>query len=151
MIEPGRTREETFVFLAPADLAVGSLRVGLLGRAPLPSLPKLRTPSALALPGPYAEASRHLKFGFTDPLMERLRMAAAQRVQIVVAGEGFDVTFSPAGVTGTARFVGEGVYSMTLTDGTNRLACHLRLIEGGNRLILHLAGGPFHQIVYDRK
>ncbi len=150
-VPAGEQREATFVFLAPADLAVGTLEIAGLGEVPLPSLPKVRTVPAEALAGTYVEDQRRLRLEFEDPVMEALRAAPAQRLEVKPDKDAFALSLSPAAVSGVVRTVGEGVYTAALTDGSNRLKCHLRLVAGGDRLVLYLTGEPFGQIIYRRK
>lgn len=145
------TREETFVFLAPGDVAVGTLKIAGLGDAPLPELPKLRVLPPGAVAGTYVEQARHLKFAFSHPVMERLRLAPGQQLVITPAGDRFNVKIAAAGISGQATSGDDGLCAATLTDGRSRLDCRLRLVASPAAVILYLADEPFHQIVYGRK
>ena len=145
------TREETFVFLAPGDVAAGTLKIAGLGDAPLPELPKLRVPPPGAVAGTYVEQARHLKFAFSHPVMERLRLAPGQQLVITPAGDRFNVRIAAAGISGQATPGDDGLCAATLTDGRSRLDCRLRLVASPAAVILYLADEPFHQIVYGRK
>ena len=147
----GGTREETFVLLAPADVAVGTLTIAGPGDAPLPALPKLRVPPPGAVAGTYVEQARHLKFAFSHPVMERLRLSPGQQLVITPAGDRFNVRIAAAGISGQATPGDDGLCAATLTDGRSRLDCRLRLVASPAAVILYLAEKPFHQIVYGRK
>lgn len=145
------TREETFVFLAPGDVAAGTLKIAGLGDANLPALPKLRLPPPGAVAGTYVEQARRLKFAFSHPVMERLRLSPGQQLVITPAGERFNVRIADAGISGQATPGDDGLCAATLTDGRSRLDCRLRLVASPAAVILYLAEKPFHQIVYGRK
>jgi hypothetical protein len=150
-VPAGATRQVTLVFLAAEDLNEATLKVTGAGDLPLPPLPRPRPLAPETLAGTYQEAGRYLRLSFPDPLMEQVRSAGPGRLVIRPQAGGFQVVLSPPGLRGQARAEAGGAFLVRLTDGARALPCHLRLADGGAKLILYLAGAPFHQIIYDRQ
>lgn len=150
-IPSAAARVESFVFLVPAKLTGGTLRMAALGSAPLPHLPRRPPLAAAAIVGKYAEARRHLKLSFADPIMELLRSGPRHRLVVTAEKVNFRIAISPAPVQGMARPVGDGVYAAVLGYGSVWLKCHVRVVEPGKRLILYLADRPYHQIIFQKQ
>ena len=150
-IPPAASRMETFLFVVPPDLPGGKIRIAGVGELLLPKLKPLARPARDKLPGLYVEAARFLKLSFDDAVMEAVRSAPRQRVMIRPEENHFQVSILRTPIRGRATPEPDGSYKVVLAEGAKALTGRLRLLEGGRGLVLYLADGPYHQVVYDRR
>jgi len=143
--------DQSFVFLVPTGARSGTIRVAGLPDAEAPLIERTDPPPPEALAGTYKEASRRLKLAFNDPFLERIRAAGAGKLTVTADGKAFDVSLPAAGLTGKANFDRDGIYRLLLADGRDERQCHLRLVDGGAKLVLYLADKPYHQVIYTRQ
>lgn len=144
------SQTESFVFVVPATVRTGTIEVLGVGAAPLGRIERTDAPPVEALAGTYEETSRRLKVAFDHPAMERVRASGKGRLVVTPDGDEFLVRLSTAGLAGAAQFEREGTYKALLAGRDGDLSCHLRLIDGGSKLVLYLADKPYHHVIYRR-
>lgn len=147
-ISAGAARGETLLFLVSDDFAGGKLRVAGAGEADL-AAPN-RPAGAAAIAGQYDEAARYLRIAFENPVMEQVRQAARHALVVRRGADGLEVALDGGRLAGPLRPAGGDLFDATLSDGRASLACKLRLLEGGQTVVLYLADQPFHQVIYKR-
>ena len=151
-IPPMSSHMLTLAFLAPTTLQKGArILIDGVAEAPLPPLPKLRTPDRKRLSGSYAEAARFLKLGFADPAMERIRTSGKHDMVITGRKDHLEVAIGKTGLTGQATREPDGSYKADLTDGSAKLAGRLRVLGDGKHVVLYLSDDPYHQVVYRKQ
>jgi hypothetical protein len=150
-VAPGQAAVETLVFLVPTNLTRGALAIAGLRRAALPAVPIPPPPPPDAIVGTWEEAGRYLKAAYDDPLADRLRAAPKHRLLISGQQGQFAISLPPTGFTGWSRLKDDGTYSAVLESGMMGLECCLCLAGHGKCLVLHLAEGFDHQIVYEKR
>ena len=150
-VPPTASRVESFVFLVPIGLRAGTIRVAGLPEADLGRVERTDAPAPEALAGTYEESGRRLKVAFDDPFLERIRAAGKGKLVVAVNAGLLDVSLPAAGLTGKATFDHDGTYLLLLTDAADKLRCHLRLVDGGAKLVLYLDDKPYHQVIYTRQ
>lgn len=150
-LEPGQSRDVTFLFLVPAGAAPTALTIAGMDPAPLPRLasPPAVQPGALA--GRFAEAQpRNLKPLLADPVMAAIQDSRNHQIFVRGRGDTLTVYVTPGTIRGVAKPIGGGLYETVLKHGGDELTCTLRLADGGDTLIVYLADEPFHQMTYTR-
>ncbi len=150
-IPPTASRIETLVFVVPAGATGGKVRIAGVGEADLPSLPRPPNPKRNRLPGTYGETSRFLKLAFADPVMEKLRSAGRHQIVVTARKDRLDIALPQASIRGQATRDVDGSYEAVLTGGGKKLTGRLRFLPDGRHLVLYLADGPYHQVVYERQ
>lgn len=150
-IEPGQSRDLTFLFLVPAGGPPTTLTVAGIDPAKVPRPDSPRTLDAGALAGKFAEAQpRNLKPLLSDPVMAAIQDNRNHQVYVLERSDTLRVYVTPGTVRGVAKPVGGGMYETVLKHGKDELTCKLRLADGGDTLIVYLTDEPFHQMTYTR-
>jgi len=151
-LSPGASRLIEALFEVPVSARVGRLSVRGVGQAQVGPIAAATEPGPLGAVGSYAEsAPRNLRPLLGDPVMSAIQSAAAQTLIVARDGNELTVEIPAAGVAGTVRSLGGGVYEALLKYGEHSLTCKLRSIRRGKAIILYLKDEPFHQLTYAKR
>jgi len=151
-LSSGASRLIEALFEVPASARVGRLNVPGVGEAQVGPIDAAAAPGPLAAVGSYVEsAPRNLRPLLGDPVMAAIQSAAGQTLIVARNGNELTVEIPAAGVAGTARSLGGGIYEAMLLRGEHSLPCKLRLIRQGKAMILYLEDEPFHQLTYVKR
>jgi len=150
-MEPRASKRVTFLFDLPADPA--SFGAGVLD---VESIAKVGVPAAAvpagdipAEPTKFVEAPpRNLRPMLQHPVMAAIQGAINQTLVLSNGGAVLKITLPEASVSGTATETSPGHYQAQLKQDNATLACRLRVLDQGKRVILYLADEPFHEITY---
>jgi uncharacterized CHY-type Zn-finger protein len=147
---PMQERGLTFLFEVPAGEETGFLEVRGFGTMDV-KLPAVPT-AADRIVGTYREAPpRNLKPFLDDPVMQAVQEAMPQRLLVEAETIGYAVRIPEANITGQARHAIGGLFDLTLWKDEQSLDCKLRILPGGETLILYLNEAPLHQMTYSRE
>lgn len=150
-IAPRRRRSIELIFELPEEYRRGTLVLSGVGEKEIAVGDTFTSVDETKLIGQFAESQpRNLKPLLDQPVMAALQQAGPDRMIVQADDGGFGVRFPASGVTGQARYTNGGRYELLLQHGGARLACKLRLIDGGDRAILHLADEPWQQMTFVR-
>jgi DNA-directed RNA polymerase subunit RPC12/RpoP/predicted RNA-binding Zn-ribbon protein involved in translation (DUF1610 family) len=145
-IAAGESRQVTFVFLAPTEMRLASVRIPG-AETELPSVAPLSPDPPMAALGEWVEHRRRLPLGPSDDLTERVRNSPDLRLLIRKGDKGPRAILRPTDLSGRLRPV-EG-------DGWALESRHVRpnplLRVHGDRLVLYLGDQPYEQVVFRRK
>ncbi len=150
-MKPRASRRVTFLFDLPAEAASygpGELVVESIATIDVPAAapPGGDIP---AEPTKFVEAPpRNLRPMLEHPVMAAVQGAVNQTLVLSNGGAVVKITIPEASVTGTATETSPGHYTATLQRDEATLACRLRVLDAGKRVILYLADEPFHEIAY---
>ena len=150
-MKPRTSKRVTFLFDVPAEPA--SFGAGVLA---LQSIEEIDVPAAAppagdipAQPTKFVEAPpRNLRPMLQHPVMAAVQGAINQTLVLSNGGAVLKITIPEASVSGTAVETSPGHYTATLRRDEATLACRLRVLDQGKRVILYLADEPFHEITY---
>ncbi len=151
-LEPKKSGKFTFVFEVPQTVEFGSVVIGDIG-----TVATGKANSSAGLPdklptGEFIEVQpRNLKPLLRNPVMAAIQSVDPNRMIISQLKDVVEVSFPDAGVSGRSRPIGGGLYAVELVMGEEKLSSQLRLVRGGDMLILYLKDQPFHQITFKRK
>ncbi len=150
-VAPGRRVALRFLFEVPMDTSSGDIRIRGVGETPSGQLLPPEVPAAQAIVGRYAELPpRSLQPLLRNPVMAAVQNARDHVIVIDRTPSGMRLRIPAPGVTGSLNATRRGHYNALLRLGHHKLKCVLRIIDGGEKLILYLSDEPFHQIVYKR-
>ncbi len=151
-LEPKNSGTFTFIFDVPQTIESGSVVVGDIGTIATGKMQPLAGMGDKLPVGEFVEVQpRNLKPLLRDPVMAAIQSADTNRMVISQRRDGVDVSFPDAGVNGQARSLGGGLYAVELATDEAKLSAKLRLVPGGDTMILYLKDQPFHQITFKRK
>ncbi len=150
-VAPRRVQRMELIFELPEEYRRGTLVLSGVGEKGISVGDTFAPVDETKLIGRFAESQpRNLKPLLDHPVMAALQQAGPDRMIAQAADGGFGLTFPASGVTGLARYVNGGQYELLLRHGGARLECQLRLIDGGDRAILHLDSDPWHEMTFVR-
>ena len=151
-VAAGGSKEVEVVFEVPAAAGVGQLNVPGIGHCQVGPIEIAAVPEAAAVVGAYAEtAPRNLVAVLRDPIMRGIQQSPGQTLRVTGAAGELKLEMPQAGVTGLVQPIGGGLYEVMLQSGQASLACKLRVIDRGQKLILYLSEEPFRQLTFVRK
>ena len=150
-MKPRASKRVTFLFDVPANPA--SFGAGVLA---VESIAEIGVPAAAApasdipaKPTKFVEAPpRNLRPMLQHPVMAAVQGAINQTLVLSNGNAVLKITLPEASVSGTATETSPGHYDATLQLDAATLACRLRVLDQGQRVILYLADEPFHEITY---
>jgi ribosomal protein S27E len=150
-MKPRASRRVTFLFDLPASPAsFGAAELSLQNIATI-DVPAAAEPTSdiPATPTEFVEAPpRNLRPMLQHPVMAAVQDAFNQTLVLSNGNAVLKIAIPQASVSGTATETGPGSYTAVLQHEESTLACRLRLLNGGKRVILYLADEPFHEITY---
>lgn len=151
-VKPNSTQAMTLLFEVPVGADSARLAIRDVGSAEVAVAKLAAGGGEREVLGNFAEKPpRNLKPLLANGVMSALQQAAGVEFSVRREREELRFNCGSAGVWGTLKPLGAGLYEANLGSGRGNLKCHLRLIDGGKAAILYLSDKPFHQMTFVKK